>query len=90
MTEPMTSNACLDVDEVGEGDIGEVVILVHRMVRTKEDILQRGIRDHPLRSPGVTLGGRVKVDRGVGEVSSVLSHQSALSRSINKDRGRSG
>jgi len=70
----MTSNTCLNVDEVGEGDVGKVVVLVHSMVRTKEDILRRRVGDHPLRSPGVTLGGRVKVDRGVGEVGSVLSH----------------
>jgi len=78
------------MDEVGEGDVGEVVVLVHRMVGTKEDILRRRIGDHPLRTPGVRLGGRVEVDGGVGEVSSILSHQSTLSHSINENGGRSG
>jgi len=88
--ESMTSNTCLNMDEVGERDVGEVVVLVHRMVRTKEDILRRRIRDHPLRTPGIRLGGRVKVDGGVGEVGSILSHQSTLSGSVNENGGRSG
>jgi len=85
----MTSNTCLDVDEIREGDVGKVVVLVHRMVGTKEDILRRRIGDHPLRTPRVRLGGRVEVNGGVGEVGSILSHQSALSRSINEDGGGS-
>jgi len=85
----MTSDTCLNVEEVREGDVGKVVILVDRVVGTKEDVLRRRIRDHPLRSPGVMLGGGIEVDRRIGEVGTVLSHQSSLSRSINESGSRS-
>jgi len=37
--EPMTSNTCLNVEEVGKGDIGKIIILVDSMVGMKEDVL---------------------------------------------------
>jgi len=50
-TESMTSDTILNVDEVGKGEVGEVVILVDRMVGAKEHVLRRRIRDRPTRSP---------------------------------------
>ena len=77
------------MDKVGKGEVSEVVILVDGVVGPKEDILRRRIGDRSMRTPRVTLGGRIEVDGSKGQTGTVLGHQSTLSGSINESGGRS-